>query len=43
MNSPLFMKTRMFIAMFTRACHWSSSWVNWIHSSPWHSVRQDQL
>jgi len=30
---PLLSWNPRFIAVFTRACHWSISWARWIHST----------
>jgi hypothetical protein len=37
-NSPTFYGTRRFIAVFTRAIHWSLSWASSNQSTPFHSL-----
>jgi hypothetical protein len=37
-NFPAFYGTRRFIAVFTRAIHWSLSWARWIQFIPSHPI-----
>jgi hypothetical protein len=40
---PAFYRTRMFITVLTRACHWSISWARCIQSTPSHPISPRSL